>query len=155
MERKEWTAEKDVGISEYINGELKPIKGTVKARYSDFIVNEIDKTGRFAYVPMPKPTKEDKKEAAKKEAKAATEEEKVPAPLLVLSEKGKEQLKDLLKTTASYAPLIQYIENLNQGVVPKDTIFQFDCTDINKSVRTQFHKAIKEHCPQIETYTVR
>lgn len=40
--------EKDIGITEYISDSLKGFTGILKARYSDFQVNEIDNDGVVA-----------------------------------------------------------------------------------------------------------
>eukprot|EP01022_Parablepharisma_sp_SALTPOND_P000831 TRINITY_DN105118_c0_g1_i1.p2 TRINITY_DN105118_c0_g1~~TRINITY_DN105118_c0_g1_i1.p2 ORF type:complete len:395 (+),score=41.87 TRINITY_DN105118_c0_g1_i1:76-1260(+) len=147
MEKKEWTEETDVGITVYLNPGLKPIKGKIKARYSDFIVNEIDKDGKLCYISKA----EVEKKAEPKPSEEPKEEKKAPA----LSEEFKSKLQALMKSNhESYGGLIEYMMNVNEAIVPKDTIFQFPCNDMSKGERTAFHQLIKQNCPQFETNTV-
>lgn len=43
-------SEQDVGITQYLHPELKGFKGILKQRYTDFLVNEIDKEGNVVYL---------------------------------------------------------------------------------------------------------
>ena len=149
MEKKEWTEESDVGITEYLNPGLKAIKGKIKARYSDFIVNEIDQQGKLCYIS--KAEVEKKVEPVTAPEKPVEEEKKA----LALSEEFKEKLKQALKSSKeSYSGLLEFIENVTEGIVPKDTIYQFPCSSMDKGDRTAFHQLIKQNCSQFETNTV-
>ena len=144
MEKKIWTEEADVGITEYLHPELKPIKGTIKARYSDFVVNEIDIAGHVSYIS---------KAEVEKKVEPAKEKEEVKKSNVTISEEFKSKLKDLMKSE-SFQSLIEFIENIGEGIIPNDSVFQFPCTNMDKADRTIFHQLIKQHCPQFETNTV-
>lgn len=133
-----------MGITEYLTPGLPPIKGTVKARYGDFIVNEIDKMGQLSYI-----SKAETKKVAPAKPK---EEEKAPT---ALSEDTKAKIKDAMKATAGeYQGMIEFMEHVLTGVEPKDSVHHFPCTAMGKAERTAFHQVIKQHCPQFETNTV-
>jgi len=138
---KDHIEESDVGITEYITSDLTSLEGIVKARYSDFLVNEIDSTGRLCYISKTE-TNAETKPPIIEETKELTKDYK---------EKVKEAFKEF---NEHYADFIDYIENITEGNIPKYTVFKFNCTSVSKTNRTMFHKAIKENCPSFETNTM-
>jgi len=152
--QKEITEESDVGITEYLTKGLLPIKGKIKARYSDFIVNEIDNDGKICYISKTESEKQNKPEAPIPEAKKQENEETKKAAF-ILKPEFKEKLETVMKNCHDHIDgLIEFFRNISEGILPKDTVHSFICSNMDKTERTSFHKLIKEFYPEFETNTV-
>jgi tRNA pseudouridine13 synthase len=75
--------EPDVGIKEYISAGLSGFKGTLKQRYTDFLVNEVEKNGNVVHLTddgyqKSEPKEEPKEEVKQESTEEATAEKKEP-----------------------------------------------------------------------------
>ncbi|XP_034031946.1 pseudouridylate synthase 7 homolog isoform X2 [Thalassophryne amazonica] len=122
---KHGLTESDVGILKFVSNH-EGFSGILKARYSDFVVHEINKQGRTLHL-------DDLSIPA--ESEDVTEAQEKPNESDVLSEDQKQQLSEL-----------QLFEN-KEGSVSIEVI------DDSKEKRTQVHKAIKMQFPGLETKT--
>lgn len=140
MQKKEQLKPADVGLTEYYNEDMKPIKGKLKMCYYDYIVNEIDKFGELSYIA--------KGEERSSIVGKSVEEEKV----IGITEEFKELLKEEMKAIIqSYDGLINFIVNIDELRSLKDATYEISCNTMNKSQITAFQRFMKEHCPQFDT----
>ncbi|KAJ8301532.1 hypothetical protein KUTeg_020519 [Tegillarca granosa] len=134
--------EKDVGICEYINS-LPGFHAVLKQRYSDFIVNEIDKSGNVVhltskeYIPEEKPVEEKPvEESISGEVHSLTDTQRQAIDDGILTETDIEKLQGLVAS-----------ENKKESVILKKK-------DINdKERRTQIHSSIRKCFTGLESST--
>jgi len=120
---KHGLTELDVGILKFVS-EHKGFSGILKERYSDFVVNEINKEGKIVHLDdlsVPVETSEEPEEPAP-EAQALTEDQK-------------KQLEEL-----------QLFKNKEGNV-------SIEVVEYSKEMRTQVHRAVKNLYPGLETKT--
>ena len=118
-------SEKDVGILEYI-GEHKGFSATIKQRYSDFIVNEIDSNGDIVHLKDLSLPADDKEEEPV-ESKESNEE--------VVNAEDWKKVKEIVAQE------------------DKKSTVNIPAPD-DKEMRTKIHLAVKKSFPQLETKTV-
>ncbi|CEP60129.1 pseudouridine synthase PUS7 LALA0_S01e03686g [Lachancea lanzarotensis] len=126
--------ESDVGITWFLTPELPGFSGQIKQRYTDFLVNEIDKQGSVVHLTdkgfkMPKPPKKTKSEEAEEE-KAELEKRKsfqVDAEL-------RAKLVEVLGESD-----VAKIEEVYRNVTKMETTKRFE----DKAERTQLHQLLR------------
>jgi len=151
-------SEQRVGIELFLNDENKLVKGgSLKHRYSDFIVNEVDPSGKVVFLSTKEgdlndPYAEDRKEEEKKEQAAqdalTEEEKKLVVPI------NQSQI-DLVKSSLDSDNadiLLSFIDRQNKELGEKNEILYFFHID-DKEKRTAIHKLIREQFPTLETHT--
>lgn len=122
---KHGLTELDVGILKYVS-DHEGFSGILKERYSDFVVNEINKQGQVVHL-------DDLSIPAEAEEIPQTEEQ--PKDCDVLTEDQKKQLSEL------------------QLFTNKEDNLSIEVLDDTKEKRTLVHKAIKTQFPGLETKT--
>ncbi|AAS51362.1 ACR136Cp [Eremothecium gossypii ATCC 10895] len=125
----------DVGITEYLSAELPGFSGQIKQRYSDFMVNEIQKDGTVVYLrdngfkmpAKPKPSA-DQVKAQQAEERERRHNHAVEAEL-------RNQLVELLGEED-----MQQIEAVYRNVTKMETTRSFD----DKAARTKIHQLLRK-----------
>ncbi|SCU79820.1 LAFA_0B05798g1_1 [Lachancea sp. 'fantastica'] len=126
--------ERDVGITWFLTPKLAGFSGQIKQRYTDFLVNEIDKQGSVVHLTdkgfkMPKPPKKTKSEEAEEE-KAELEKRK--------SFKVDDELRAKLVDVLGESDVAK-IEDVYRNVTKMETTKRFE----DKAERTQLHQLLR------------
>ncbi|VEU21078.1 DEKNAAC102017 [Brettanomyces naardenensis] len=133
--------EADVGITEYVyNGPSKKIRGVLKQRYTDFLVNEIGLDGKVIHLEdlgfdIPKKDKAEEEKRKKKEQHDKEESERIEKESFHIGDEEKSQLIELLGE--------QDTEKLIQLVGSHDTM-ETSKALTDKEERTKVHKLIRK-----------
>ena len=114
----------EVGVTCYLNGDKPILTGTVKHRYSDFIVNEIDMDGNIATLPREvdvaqeikelENSKENKEESKQIEDNKEEVKTEIGPKKIEVSEEGKQVAAELLGEDGDR--LLEHIRRLNEGL---------------------------------------
>ena len=127
--------ERDVGITLFLSSELPGFKGQIKQRYTDFMVNEIDKNGNVVHLTdkgfkMPK-----KKELSKEEVKAKKDEELLKRKNFVVDSQLRKELVDIFGEDD-----VIKIEDVYHHATKMESEKSFN----DKSVRTNIHQLLRK-----------
>lgn len=127
--------EQDVGITLFLSSDLPGFKGQIKQRYTDFMVNEIDKKGNVVHLTdkgfkMPK-----KKELSKEEIKVKKDEEISKRQNFVVDSQLRKQLVDIFGEDD-----VVKIEDVYRHATKMESEKSFD----DKSTRTNIHQLLRK-----------
>lgn len=127
--------EQDVGITLFLSSDLPGFKGQIKQRYTDFMVNEIDKKGNVVHLTdkgfkMPK-----KKELSKEEIKVKKDEEISKRQNFVVDSQLRKQLVDIFGEDD-----VVTIEDVYRHATKMESEKSFD----DKSTRTNIHQLLRK-----------
>lgn len=127
--------EQDVGIALFLSSDLPGFKGQIKQRYTDFMVNEIDKNGDVVHLTdkgfkMPK-----KKELSKEEIKAKKDEEISKRQNFVVESQLRKQLVNIFGEDD-----VAKIEDVYRHATKMESVKSF----ADKSVRTEIHQLLRK-----------
>ncbi|SCU95534.1 LAME_0F12508g1_1 [Lachancea meyersii CBS 8951] len=127
-------SESDVGITWFLTPQLPGFSGQIKQRYTDFLVNEIDKQGSVVHLTdkgfkMPKAPKKSKSEEAEEE-KAELEKRKA----FTVDPELRAKLVEVLGESD-----VAKIEDVYKNVTKMETSKKFE----DKGERTQLHQLLR------------
>lgn len=127
--------EQDVGIALFLSSDLPGFKGQIKQRYTDFMVNEIDKNGDVVHLTdkgfkMPK-----KKDLSKEEVKAKKDEEISKRQNFVVESQLRKQLVNIFGEDD-----VAKIEDVYRHATKMESVKSF----ADKSVRTEIHQLLRK-----------
>ena len=146
----------EVGITEYVNENTPILNATIKSRYSDFIVNEIDPDGNLAKLSRDEVIHFDENTKSREETKQPAEENKdddtgEQGPKKVeITDAAIEVINGLFGDDSK--GLIDYIQGINDGVLERTAQFTINHID-DKEKRTKIHQLFKDHLTDFETHT--
>ncbi|KAJ3411895.1 hypothetical protein HDV05_001530 [Chytridiales sp. JEL 0842] len=130
---RNYLIEEDVGILGFLQGDLPGFTGVIKDRYSDFLVNEVDFTGKILHLELPEP------------ANASSTEEPITEAQQKASEA--EQLEEMEKVFKDDADFIAKLKALVE--TPEDKraeVGEIVTKPIaEKDERTNVHRFIKKY----------
>lgn len=130
----EGISETDVGITKFLTDNVPGFLGQIKQRYTDFMVNEIDKQGNVVYLTdkgfkMPKAPKKSKEEETEEELAEAERRKQFK-----VDEDLRAQLVELLGEED-----VEKIEDSYKNVTKMETSRKFD----GKAERTKIHQLLR------------
>eukprot|EP00240_Pyramimonas_obovata_P006842 CAMPEP_0118948974 /NCGR_PEP_ID=MMETSP1169-20130426/48786_1 /TAXON_ID=36882 /ORGANISM="Pyramimonas obovata, Strain CCMP722" /LENGTH=170 /DNA_ID=CAMNT_0006895507 /DNA_START=81 /DNA_END=590 /DNA_ORIENTATION=- len=146
--------EKDVGITEYVSS-YPGFKGTLKYRYSDFIVNEVDLDGKVVHLTnasKPEPPAQDERTAANNEDSSSipptlSDEERLAKGLSELAEVvGETQAAKVREFTREGSEESKNREAVRTLVLEAET---------DKLKRTRVHQLVRQYFPALGSDTVK
>ena len=130
--------EKDVGITLFLSPDVTGFKGQIKQRYTDFLVNEIDKDGNVLHLTdkgFKMPETKEKPEANGEQQGEPQQQQQQEQEKLELTEEQRTQLTDIF----GESDVAKILEVYRTGT-PMETERSFD----NKSQRTKIHQLLRE-----------
>ncbi|SGZ40695.1 related to Multisubstrate pseudouridine synthase 7 [Hanseniaspora guilliermondii] len=132
--------EADVGITEYLYKDIQGFNGTIKQRYSDFIVNEINTDGEVVVLKDKGFQQKEKKKSSegtensqKTDKRASLKEER---STFVLDPEVKEQLAKIIGE--------EDVENIVNKVYKNFEIYETTQTFDSKDERTKIHQLLRK-----------
>lgn len=127
--------EKDVGITLFISNEIGGFKGQIKQRYTDFLVNEIDKKGNVVHLMDKGFTMPKKKQLSSEESKKQREEELARQHSFSPEASLRQQLVDIFGEED-----VAKIEDVYRNATSMESGKSFE----EKSDRTKIHQLLRE-----------
>ena len=145
-ESKEFLLETEFGIEKYLSNDCAGFNGILKHRFSDFLVHEIDKTGkvvRLTDFDLPKDDVQDKSALIKiPEFKDLSDSDKK-----LIGQLSWTRILQLAKKSVE-----ALINSKSNNIVDLGEV-KIDVTSKNKEERTEYHKVLKKHFPCLTSNT--
>ncbi|WBW71967.1 tRNA/snRNA/rRNA pseudouridine synthase Pus7 [Schizosaccharomyces osmophilus] len=164
-----YMTEEDAGIETFLNAKLPAIDGILKARFTDFMVHEVDSKGNVvaltdmeSHDPMPEV-----------EASSSAKEDKIEkesmAPPSNVTSKGQEQmdapiasiplpseLKEFIPQDAA-SQFFSSLQGLSLGKSTESVVLESSkfSSPLDKTKRTLLHQLIREHFSGLESTTTQ
>lgn len=132
--------ETDVGITEYLYKDIQGFNGTIKQRYSDFIVNEINTDGEVIVLKDKGFQQKEKKKSPENDANTQTTDKraslKEERSTFVLDSEVKDELVKIIGE--------EDVENIISKVYKNFEIYETTKTFNNKDERTKIHQLLRK-----------
>ncbi|VVT46377.1 uncharacterized protein SAPINGB_P001183 [Magnusiomyces paraingens] len=148
-------SEIDVGITQFLSPDLKGFKGILKQRYSDFLVNEIDKDGNVVHLTDTGfSDKRDRRKERREEQRSTDDQDTKPTKTpFELKPENREKLVSLLgeKTVND---MVDLLTNGSKVVTETPIEDKDDRTVIHRTVREAFESRLETRTTPENTFII-